>query len=685
MKKILKNKITLLIPLFFICVSIFSTSLLALSTEWAINDKSKVRLISSKTTSDNMDELIIGLEYKLEPGWKTYWKSPGGGGFPQSIEWNNSTNVDELNLEWPKPKEFQILGLTSIGYENNVIFPLIVKLKNKNKITKINLNINYLVCKHVCIPGNANLILELPDGEGEYTPFFHTIEKIRSTLPSSDINLTEINNISTEVFKGSKNIEISITAESNKNFINPKIFIHTPFGLPVKQPLNEYSFNLKKINSKFKFNKDQFSKENFPIEVLIFDKNHNFIFNKNISIEKKLSNINLDKSIYYIILISLIGGFILNLMPCVFPVLSIKLISVLNNKSENVRLSFIYTTIGIIFSFLLLAIFFTILKELQISIAWGMQFQEPYFLLFILLVLTIFSLNTLELFEIDLPTSIKSSNIFSIGNSFFAKNFFNGFFATLLATPCSAPFIGTAITLAFTQSSAILFLIFISMGAGMSIPYIIVMIFPKVVNLLPKRGKWTIYTKYFLSALLIGTIIWIINVLLSFYNLYFLYIFLLILIFFIVSIKFSFFKYPIAIFFISFVFSVPSINFFAQNNTNTDLGNWKNFSNIVISDLIEGDKIVFIDITADWCATCQFNKLNVLQSKSIKDAFDINQIILVRADWTKPSKNIDDFLKKYNRFGIPFNAFFSTKYPNGLLLSEILSEKEILNSIDEIK
>ena len=685
MKKLLNIRKLLSISLLIIFSSIFNDSLFALSTDWVINDKSKVRLISSKTSSDNMESLILGLEYQLEPGWKTYWKSPGGGGFPQMIEWNNSTNINELKIDWPTPKEFEILGLTSLGYEDKVIFPLRINLKNKNVLTEINLQINYLVCKDICIPGNANLYLKILPGKGEYTDFFYDIEKTKSSLPIEDINLSPIFNLNTKAIINSNKVQIQIIAESHENFINNKIFIHTPFGLPVVQQTNKYSFNLKKIDSKFVFDADQFSKKNFPIEVLISDQNHNFNFIENISLEENSFEVNINKSILHILLISLLGGFILNLMPCVFPVLSIKLLSVLNTKSENIRLSFIYTAIGIITSFLLLALFFLILKQTQISIAWGMQFQDQYFLIFILLILTFFCLNTLGLFEIELPILIRQSKIFDKGSGFFTKNFFNGLFATLLATPCTAPFVGTAVTIAFTQTSFILFLVFLFMGLGMSIPYILVSIFPKTILILPKSGRWTVYTKYFLSILLIATIIWVLNILLNFFNEFFIVFFLITLFFLFIIYRFNYLKYTATIILIIGLFSIPSLSFFDQNKKIINDEKWVNFIDANIPELIKNNEIIFIDITADWCATCQFNKLNVLETKKIKNIFDQNNIVLVRADWTKPNKLIDDYLKKYNKFGIPFNAFFSSKYSEGIILSEILSEKEIINTLEIIK
>ena len=218
MKKILKNIKLLFFSTLFGILSISSYSALALSTDWVVNDKSKVRLISTKTKSDNSEEVILGLEYQLDTGWKTYWKSPGGGGFPQKIDWKNSVNIENIKIDWPRPKEFEILGLTSIGYEERVIFPLSVKLKNKNILTKFNLKINYLVCKDICIPGNADLYFELLPGEAQYTEFFYEIEKVRSSIPSQDINLSPINNLSMKALKNSDKVSITISAESDKSF-----------------------------------------------------------------------------------------------------------------------------------------------------------------------------------------------------------------------------------------------------------------------------------------------------------------------------------------------------------------------------------------------------------------------------------------------------------------------------------
>ncbi len=668
--------------LVLLTLGLFTTPLFSLSTDWAIGDKSKVRLISPYTTSNNSNEIILGLEYQLDKDWKTYWKSPGGGGFPQKIVWNSSFNIEDLTIEWPQPIEFEILGLPSIGYKDNIIFPLLIKIKNSKKITNINLNINYLVCKHICIPGNANLYLEIPPGEGKPTQYLYDIEKVKSSTSINNIELTPISDFNIQAKSNATNVLIDVDITTDTFFNNPKIFIHTPFGLPIVEPNINYSFDYKKIKSSFKYDIKQFDKNKFPIEVFVYDKIINYVDKSTIEIKKVDYNLETNNSLYFILFISILGGVILNFMPCVFPVLSIKLLSVLNNEHKDIRLSFIITSLGIISSFLLLGLFFSILKQLNVSISWGMHFQEPYFIIFILIVITMFFINTLGLFEIYLPKFFYTSNIFGMGSNFFSKNFFNGFFATLLATPCSAPYIGTAVTVAFTQSIPILLLIFLFMGIGMSIPYLIIIFFPQFISYLPKSGRWTLYFKYFLSMLLFLTILWLTNILLGYYN--FLFVIFFFSIFLIISLilKLKFYHTSLTLILLSVLFILPSIDNF-KNNKNSSFDNeWQDFSEVEISQIIDDNKIIFLDITADWCITCQFNKVNVINSKEIRNFFKKNNVILVKADWTKPNSKIDLFLKKYNKFGIPFNAIYSKQYPKGIILSEILTQKEIIKNIE---
>ena len=670
--------------IYTILLSIFTTLSVASSSDWSVSETSKLRLISPYSQNDEKN-ILIGLEYKMQPGWKTYWKSPGDGGFAQSISWENSVNVKNVNILWPTPIEFEILGLTSLGYQNNVIFPLEVEIEDELQNTSLNLHVSFLICKDICIPGDARIFLEIPSGEKKLTNSYFNLERALSYLPEKDFNSSYLKNINANVFKNTNYSTIQVQFESDKAFVNPKIYLHTPFGLPVVKNSITYSNNNKFIIAEFKFNNDLISEEKFPLEIIIKDKNHNFQKLLNIQIGNNSLNSNVNNTYIYYLLISLLAGLILNLMPCVLPILSIKLMSIFNTDQHNARVSFLTTAFGIISSFVLLGFIFLLLQYIQVSISWGMQFQQPYFLVLITLIMFLFMMNMFGQFEIILPNKLSSIGFFGANNNKYLKDFFNGFFATLMATPCSAPFVGTAITAAFTQSYLMSISIFFLMGFGMSLPYLLIASFPKLINFIPKPGKWMIYFKYFLGLLLLATVIWLSNILLNFFNYNF--IILCLILFLVLSYrqKIPYLKNTITFIVLLTIFSSSSLKIFQQNSIFQYDKDWQNFFEVDINQIVQNDQIVFLDITADWCATCQFNKVNVLNSDSVKSLFKDNNISLIRADWTRPNEKINMFLEKYDRFGIPFNAFFSPNFSNGILLSELLSEKEIINTINRIK
>ena len=675
--KIIKFLISIILFTFY-----FNTSF-ALSSEWAVGETSKLRLISpySQNSSKN---ITIGLEYQMQPGWKTYWKSPGDGGFAQNISWENSSNISDVKILWPTPIKFEILGLTSLGYQDNVTFPLEIEIENEFQDINLDLHVNYLICKEICIPGDARIFLDIPAGEKKINDNYFDVEQALSKLPEKDFSRTYLKNINANVLEGENLSTIRLQIESEKIFFNPEIFLHTPFGLPVVQHTISYSANNKSITAEFDFNKKLISEDSFPLEVVLKDVNHNFEHLLSAQITKDISNSTMNTFIFYI-LISLLAGLILNVMPCVFPILSIKLMSVFTVDQGTARVSFLTVALGIVSSFFLLGICFLVLQYFNFSIAWGMQFQKPYFLIFITLIIFLFMMNMFGQFQINLPQNFSNIAFAGLGNKSFFKDFFNGFFATLMATPCSAPFVGTAITAAFTQNYITGMSIFLFMGIGMASPYLLIALFPKLVNFLPKPGIWMIYVKYFLGLLLLATVVWLSNILLNFFNIYFLVISLFVLLVITYRRKFPLFKNTITIASIIFIYFSTSLQIFQQHSSSGEEKDWVSFFTVDIDQLVSQDKIIFLDITADWCATCQFNKINVLNSDNIIKQFKDNSVTLIRADWTKPNERVNLFLEKYDRFGIPFNAFFSKKFPDGILLSELLSEKEIVNAINKIK
>ena len=538
----------LLFLLFIISFSFISLSQKNSEKTHVSHEHVSLELISSVNSIPKENNLHLGLYFKLDPGWKIYWKYPGKAGYPPDIDWVKSKNIKDLEILWPKPEEFEILGMESLGYSKEVILPIKLIIENNNEKLLANFDVDYLTCKKICIPFNDNLILNIPTGDGQVSEYGKVINQYID----------------------------------KSNYLN-------------------YSSLLN------------------PDSILLF------------------------------LFIAFVGGFILNFMPCVFPVLSLKIYNVLSQQQQNInnktiKRNFLATILGIIFSFFVLSLITVLLKSLGHSLGWGFQFQSPIFLSFMILILILFSLNLIDVFSIDIPFFFKKflNKVinFNKKSSEFFQNFLLGSFITILSTPCSAPFIGTALGFAFVSSNQVIFLIFFCISLGLSSPYIILATKPQILSFLPKPGLWMKKFKYFLSFLLILTAIWLASVLLI---------------------------------------QINAINNDSKNN------NWLDFDTIKLNELVNENNIVFVDITADWCMTCFYNKKTVLDRNKVKNIFEKHDVKKMRGNLTKPNKEINEYINSFGRFGIPVNVIYSPSAPQGILLSELLTVRSLLSTFESIK
>ena len=538
----------LLFLLFIISFSFISLAQKNSEKTLVSHEHVSLELISSVNSIPKENNLHLGLYFKLDPGWKIYWKYPGKAGYPPGIDWVKSKNIKDLEILWPKPEEFEILGMESLGYSKEVILPIKLIIENNNEKLLANFDVDYLTCKKICIPFNDNLILNIPTGDGQVSEYGKVINKYIDKSNYLDYS----------------------------NLLNPD-------------------------------------------SILLF------------------------------LFIAFVGGVILNFMPCVFPVLSLKIYNVLSQQQQNInnktiKRNFLATILGIIFSFFVLSLITVLLKSLGHSLGWGFQFQSPIFLSFMILILILFSLNLIDFFSIDIPFFFKKflNKVinFNKKSSEFFQNFLLGSFITILSTPCSAPFIGTALGFAFVSSNQVIFLIFFCISLGLSSPYIILATKPQILSFLPKPGLWMKKFKYFLSFLLILTAIWLASVLLI---------------------------------------QINAINNDSKNN------NWLNFDTIKLKELVNENNIVFVDITADWCMTCFYNKKTVLDRKKVKNIFEKYDVKKMRGNLTKPNKEINKYINSYGRFGIPANVIYSPSAPQGVLLPEVLTVRNLLSTFESIK
>ena len=608
------------------------------------------------------NDYYFNIKIVLEKGWKTYWKNPGDAGLPIQIDWGN-LKPNDYEILFPYPTSSLDNGILTIGYQNIVNFPVRIKFQNDQEKIKQIITLNYLVCKEICIPISEKKKININKQNIIKSDEFENIYK---KVPKVSFNEYEISNITS---LGSNKIRASL--RSDKKFQIESIFAYSEESV-LTVNIFDKSKNIIEIFSDIPF--EGLTK---PIQIA-FDSGS--ALNE---IQFKKKNKKTKSSLIYFYFIAFVGGLILNFMPCVLPVISIKLLSfssMIQENKQRIRLSSLNIILGIIFSFLLLGSLVIFFKSLGTHLGWGFHFQNQTFLIFITFIIFLFALNLLGYFELFLPRSFNNKFNNLITNNQKYGEFLSGVFSTLLATPCSAPFLGTAVGFSMLGSSVVILSIFFSISVGFAMPYLVCILFPSVIKVIPKPGEWMIKFKFFLGILLLLSTGWLLNILE--FNLTFIFILLSIILIF--SIFKGKFKKQFALISLTLIFFTSILTYLSKSNEQLK---WEIFDESNIYDYIDNKKIVFLDITADWCITCQVNKITTINSENINKLFLNNEIKLIQADWTKKDPEILEFISKFGRYGIPVNIIYSRKFNEGILLPEILSQdiltKELRRVINE--
>lgn len=412
--------------------------------------------------------------------------------------------------------------------------------------------------------------------------------------------------------------------------------------------------------------------------------------------------------ILWMLLLAWLGGMILNLMPCVLPVLSIKALSLAQqSRSSRKRLVVLSLsmTLGILVSFWTLASIVIVMQQAGEHAGWGFQFQNPAFLVLMSVLMTLFALNLFGVFEIWLPSHTQTSLSIASGRSGLMGAFLNGVLMTLLSTPCSAPFLGSAMGFAFTQPPALLLLFFSATGLGLATPFLLLSIMPKALRWLPKPGKWMIHFKQFLGFLLLITAVWLLWVLgrqvgleamgstLNLLVLLGLGAWILGLV---AAPGNAYWKvvlgwmlvgalgYGVWIHWISPILQTPppTEHCSEKNLFTPDHEGWITWTPATMDSLLTQNRIVFVDFTADWCLTCKTNEKAVLSQDTIQQLFAQYNVIKVKADWTRPNPDIAQALKAFGRGGVPLYVVYPSHDPKQpKLLPEILTTDLVIQAL----
>ena len=702
----------------------------AAQSAWHKTEQTQARLIAAVTGTGTAEVLRLGLEFRMQPGWKIYWRSPGDAGIPPRPNWDGSENLKSAKVLWPAPERFSVLGLETLGYKKEVVFPIDVAPTTPGAALAVKAVIPYLTCDDICIPYTAELNLTLPAGAADPSGFAHLISRYAATVPSDGtghgLMLADAAALSPgDAAKGE--MLVSVRAKSETPFTAPDIYLEGPEVLAFSKPYVSFSDNGREARLDVKVfgvkdldgGAQRLAKETLTA-TLVDGKR---------SAERPLTLTPGDlappadapvltaaetlpvpePNLWLFVALAVLGGLILNLMPCVLPVLSIKVLSVMGHgggDTGDVRRGFIASALGIFVSFMVLASGLVALKTAGMTIGWGIQFQQPWFLAAMAVIVFVFACNLFGAFEIALPESIGDLGAHAADPGHHTGpmgHFLQGALATLLATPCSAPFLGTAVGFALARGAVEIYAIFAGLALGLALPYLAIAVVPAAATRLPRPGPWMVRLRQIMGLALIATALWLLWVILGILGaaatgglaagLAVLGIVLLLAGRGVKTARALVPGAPIAIGVAVVLAAAVLPTAGAPIRTAGDTGlrgaaedadarlHWQPFDEARIAQLVGAGKTVLVDVTADWCITCQVNKRLVLNQGAVRAAIADGRIVAMVADWTRPNPAIAAYLAKFGRYGIPFNAVYGPQAPDGIPLPELLTESAVTDAV----
>jgi thiol:disulfide interchange protein/DsbC/DsbD-like thiol-disulfide interchange protein len=684
-----------------ICLSIFGFSnAIAQSAKPNVT----IELITQNESISAGQEFHIALRQKIAKDWHTYWRNPGDVGDATRIEWIAPNGVEIGNIEWPAPKKLPYSEFVNYGYETEVVFPIKVKIAQglsgpQNIIGKV----SWLECKDVCIPGEGQVSLIINVGETKDSQNKAIIDTQINNLPKP------LNNYTANWVKEGDKFHIGIISS---NEINAKSAYFYPyevdggalidhakpqeltygiggFGLYMVASPSLPSNMPSKIGGVIEIETAQ-GKKYYEVFANVGDK----ISPKTTGSKAPLGGSGGGKFDFAKIIgaigFAVLGGIILNFMPCVFPVLAMKILGltkIAHGDNKIARQYGFFYALGVLTTFAFLGGLLFALNAIGGVIGWGFQLQDPSFLVFMIAILIALGFNLLGYFEIG-------TNLQGFGSGLAQKSgnmgaFFSGTLAVMVASPCTAPFMGSALGFAITQPPIIGLLVFLGLGIGMALPFVLLTISPKLLAKMPKPGTWMDKLKKALSIPMFLTAAWLVWVLTS---------------------VTSFDKVLQAVLGVVFMFAIFHLARTKQPNIapklrpiylvlgvlggmytvrphdyNGYIGRVEN-ENIkwsqerVDQELANGHK-VFVNFTADWCITCKVNEKSVFENSEIKEVFAKQNITYLVADWTKKDDKIARALSSHGRVGVPMYLIYVEKGQQPKILPQLLTPKIVKDAL----
>ncbi len=665
----------------------------------------QAELIAKTTAIVAGQPFQVGLLLKMAPGWHTYWKFPGDAGIPTELKWNLPEGWRVGEIRWPLPLKLEEPGDIRIyGYHDEVLLMQEITPPASVSATSVKMSAeaNWLVCEKICIPGGAKVELDLPvaaNAAPANEEVFRRFETaLPQPLPEEMANALSWSRTANELILAVKNAELA-KRETVEFFPVPGESLVVGHVSTERQP-DGVLFHIPLDTPE--------TKEGSIPGVIAFGDGGWAVNATTLAAPATApvteAPIGKWRQLLTFLFFGFIGGFILNLMPCVLPVISLKIFGFIQQAGKSrakIFRSGVAFSAGIFAWFLGLALVIIALKAAGHQVAWALQFTNPYFVVGMSALVLVFALNLFGVFELTLPGGASTGLLAWASREGDAGSFLHGMFATVLATPCTAPFLGAALGFAFTQSAVVIVLMFLAVAAGMSLPYLALALQPGWLRVVPKPGPWMMHVKHFMGFLMLATLLFLLAVLgaqRGVDGIVWTSAFLLILG--IAAWLKGAFVTPLAstrvrvivLLLIVLLVGGSARYFIGEKFAATKAGTapaladgWIPFTPATLEAELAKGGPVFIDFTAAWCITCKFNESTVLESAAVREAFALRRIVKIKADWTNADPAITKMLQGFGRPGVPLYVL----YPAGksvppIVFPELLTQGLVLEKLETV-
>ncbi len=682
----------------------------------------------------------VGVLMKMDPGWHTYWVNPGESGLPTEIQWKLPAGFTAGTIEWPLPEKHTETGdILTFGYSGETM--LLVPLTAPASLTpgtqvSLSAEVSWLECEKTCVPGKTSLTLTLPvsaaapaaDNTGLFDKYRAEIPVparvdgitvsatpagvLTLTAPLPDAASSSPVDFYPAVVPGVPAGRVTATREGSKVSVAIPLTVSPPAdsAAPLRGVLV-----FTDAAGKHRAEEIALSVPPGTLKSLAAPSapagSPGSLFDRQFTVAAQGDQ----RPLLLYLAFAFVGGLLLNVMPCVLPVIALKifgLVKMAGDQKTKVRRLGLSFSAGIVVSFLVLALLVIILQAAGQQVGWGFQFQEPLFVIIMGAVVFAFGLSLFGVFEVRLParavegvgTVLQKRE----GGSGYGASFSEGVFATVLATPCTAPFLGTALGFAFSQPAWAILLIFATVALGMAVPYILLTARPAWMKFLPKPGQWMETAKQFMGFLMMATLVWLLYILgkqLGVEGLVWTVAFFLVIglacwiigrfLTLDASRARAYAVWAVALVLVMAGYVLLVAPVLREQTLVADTSGisgaaeehggilWEPFTAGGLEAHLRDNQPVLLDFTAEWCLTCKVNEKAVLSSKEVVDKIRSSRIVTMRADWTNRNPEITKLLAKFGRSGVPLYVLFPAGRPDEpIVLPEVITSSIVIDAVD---